>query len=197
MAVLPELDPEQVEGSPLALRRMGARRNVFESQDLRGSDIVLADLTGASLARSDLSFSNAAGAILRHADLSDILARNVNFAMADMEYANLRNADLSGCADWGTSWGGANLENATLPEGWMYEEFVNEVVPAFFIQCGLALKSVVSDRGWTSGPIELAYPEGVPVYLKPVERRMRIFMASGHLRRAQVTSALRKKGVLR
>lgn len=192
-----DLDRALVEGSPLVLRHSSSRKISLEGQDLRGSDFVLADLTGASLARSDVSFSTLAGAILRHSDMSRVRAMSVNLSYTDLSYADLSHSNLVGASDVGTVWDGANLEGCTLPEGWLYEDFVNEVAPNFFIECGLALKSIVSDRGWTTGPIELAYPDGVPTHMKPVERRMRIFMASGHLRRAQVTSALRKKGALR
>lgn len=173
------------------------RYSNLSSQCIVGSDFFTTDCLGADFRGSDVSYSNFTGANLDHARMKGTIAKGCVLAYTTLRYADLTDVNLTGCVDVGADYANATLHRTTLPEGWTYEQFVNEVVPYFFALSDATPKSIVSDKGWASGPIEIAYPNGVPSALEPIERRARMLIASGHLRQAMVKKAFKDAGMLR
>jgi uncharacterized protein YjbI with pentapeptide repeats len=66
---------------------------------MRGADLMLANLQGASLREADLVLANLRGADLRHADLSGANLIGARLLGVDLAHANIRGADLSTAED--------------------------------------------------------------------------------------------------
>jgi len=88
----------------------GARAN------LRGANLIDANLIGAYLRGANLIDANLSGAYLRGADLRGADLRGANFSGANLIGAYLRGADLSGANFSGANLFDADLSGAKLPE---------------------------------------------------------------------------------
>lgn len=190
------LDSDKLETGVMA-RAQNIRFCNMAGQCLMGSDFVRTDAQGSDFRGSDISYSNLTGADFKHAKFKGVVAKGVSLCYTDLRYADLTDVNLTGACDVGADYANATLHRTVLPEGWVYEEFVREVVPYFFALSEVIPKSIVSDKGWARGPVEVAYPDGVPEALAPIERRIRMLMASGHLRQGQVKKAMKDKGMLK
>jgi len=84
-------------------------KEVVEGANLRGADLIDADLRGANLRGANLIDANLRGADLRGADL-----RGADLRGADLRGADLRGADLRGANLRGADLRGADLRDADL-----------------------------------------------------------------------------------
>ena len=85
-----------------------------ERADLRGADLVIADLVRADLRGADLREANLYGADLRGADLTGADLRGADLTGAYFREANLYGADLRGADLRGANLYGADLRGADL-----------------------------------------------------------------------------------
>ena len=85
-----------------------------ERADLRGADLVIADLVRADLRGADLREANFYGADLRGADLTGADLRGADLTGAYFREANLYGADLRGADLRGANLYGADLRGADL-----------------------------------------------------------------------------------
>ena len=85
-----------------------------ERADLRGADLVIADLVRADLRGADLREANLYGANLRGADLTGADLRGADLTGAYFREANLYGADLRGADLRGANLYGADLRGADL-----------------------------------------------------------------------------------
>ena len=111
-----ELD-EILENHVKWLNEEGGKR-----ADLRGADLVRADLETADLREADLRGANLVRADLETADLSEADLRGADLRGANLRDAclrdvNLRGADLCGADLRGANLGSADLRGALLPSG--------------------------------------------------------------------------------
>jgi len=95
---------QTLEQHALWQRGEGGQRANLRGANLRGADLILADLSGANLRGSDLS-----GADLSGSNLSGANLRGSDLSGADLSGANLRGSDLR---EAGLS--GSNLSEADL-----------------------------------------------------------------------------------
>ena len=107
----------------LAHKRGGSEANL-RGADLRGANLIAAnlseanlrgaDLRGADLSEANLSEANLSGANLRGADLSEANLRGTDLRGANLSEANLRWANLRGADLRGADLSEANLSEANL-----------------------------------------------------------------------------------
>lgn len=79
------------------------------------------DLSGKDLSWADLDFANLADADFSGANLRDASLVNANLEGANFEGADLREANLFGAYLLGANFEGADLEGASMPKGWAHE----------------------------------------------------------------------------
>jgi hypothetical protein len=103
-----------------------------------------ANLGGANLRGADLY-----GADLRGADLYGADLRGANLGGADLRGANLGGADLRGANLYGADLRGANLGDETrLPAGFVWREYLEELVPQLLTAGGKKLEEVANPITW-------------------------------------------------
>lgn len=183
------------ESRPIKVRSQSVTRTDFSGQALRGSDLYDCNAEGTNWSGADISFSNASKAKFNHADMSNVKAVGVSFSKASFNYADLSGADLTGSSTFGCTWQGADLQNCTLPEGWKYETFIQDIVPALLVKGECEPKKVLSHANWKTGLIKVAFPNGVPPHLQHVARRAAQLVDYDHLRREQLRVVLKDKGL--
>ena len=101
---------------------------------LIGADLTGADLSGADLGDSGLIDANLSYAVLRKADLSNAVLGFVNLREADLHGADLSETDLTfanltdaeGITNEELDQQAASLEDATMPNGQKYEDWLEE-----------------------------------------------------------------------
>lgn len=111
------MDPAalQVLHHVLEARRNGDPDPVqLPGADLRGAQLMRADLVGASLPGCGLDHAQLAGAKLVKADLTECMLRWADLGGADLTEADLRRADLSRARLEGASLAGADLRGADV-----------------------------------------------------------------------------------
>ncbi len=111
------MDPAalQVLHHVLEARKQGSTDTVsLPGADLRGAQLMRADLVGCDLSGAGLDHAQLAGAKLIHANLQMALLCHTDLAGADLTEADLRNADLSHARVEGASLAGADLRGARV-----------------------------------------------------------------------------------
>lgn len=99
----------------LDARRTGSTEAVsLPGMDLRGAQLLRADLVGADLSGAGLDHAQLAGAKLGRANLEGTLLTHADLAGADLTGANLRDADLTNARLEGASLAGADLRGANV-----------------------------------------------------------------------------------
>ncbi len=105
----------QVLHHVLEARRGGSQEKVsLAGMDLRGAQLLRADLVGANLSGAGLDYAQLAGAKLGHANLSAALLTHADLAGADLSGADLRDADLTNARLEGASLAGADLRGCCI-----------------------------------------------------------------------------------
>jgi uncharacterized protein YjbI with pentapeptide repeats len=115
-----------------------------------------ANLSSSSLARANLEASNLSYADLSYADLSD-----ASLSYSNLSYANLRGASLRGASLHLADLKGANLGRACLPDGYSFETYLEEIVPALLAAGGRNPDTFISTawecHTWQNCPMAEAF----------------------------------------
>ena len=141
--------------------------------DLSGANLSGAYLSGANLRSAYLSGAYLSGANLSGADLSGAYLSGAYLSGANLSGANLSGANLSG----------ADLSGAVMPEGYKWETYLVEVVPALCTAGGKALATVAAAwncHSWDNCPMAVAFDvhdmsKIPPLYRAEAERFVRLF----------------------
>jgi uncharacterized protein YjbI with pentapeptide repeats len=104
------------------LRRADLREAFLPKADLRGADLGGANLVWASLPGTNLRGADLSGAILSSANLSEADLRRTHLHSADLSEANLEGA--VGVIEELLDIQAASLENATMPNGQKYDDWL-------------------------------------------------------------------------
>ena len=144
----------QVLHHVLDARRDGSTEKVsLPGMDLRGAQLLRADLIGADLSGAGLDHAQLAGAKLGNADLSGALLTHADLAGADLTSSDLRNADLTHARLEGACLAGADLRGANI-EGVIGEP---TSIAGAVIDQAMCVRSKLPDGDiislWTGGAI--------------------------------------------